>query len=96
MKNSARFTERASGAIAAARDAAASLGHSYTVVGQGLVVDYVSHVGDMLTVDDELAAADAPVGAVTADGQERVADRSVADVDDDVSVEGHIQSLPID
>lgn len=29
MKNSARFTERASGAIAAARDAAASLGHSY-------------------------------------------------------------------
>ena len=29
MKNSARFTERASGAIAAARDASASLGHSY-------------------------------------------------------------------
>ena len=29
MKNSARFTERATGAIAAARDAAASLGHSY-------------------------------------------------------------------
>ena len=29
MKNSARFTERASGAIAAARDAAAALGHSY-------------------------------------------------------------------
>ncbi len=29
MKNSARFTERASGAISASRDAAASLGHSY-------------------------------------------------------------------
>ena len=29
MKNSVRFTERASGAIAAARDASASLGHSY-------------------------------------------------------------------
>ena len=29
MKNSARFTERASGAIAAALDASASLGHSY-------------------------------------------------------------------
>ena len=53
MKNSARFTERATGAIAAARDAAASLGHSY-VGTEHLLLGIAAETEGLATAEHEV------------------------------------------